>query len=247
MLGNLNSNSQSAKVLPKPNTPISANDFRIWTSQNLYRTSTSDMNGSSQVKNKTSAIPGYQGAIPGSASDNNFGKTFAKISREQFSRPVYLPSRLTEFFPNKPIVISEMGKTLGKFGGGLEDEYHTVSRFHGKATVGKEHPNYISDPWTTSSKEAFSPQEPLRKHICRTTKAEKWKKTKTNENQTCKNSGYVKNWLVCDGEGWLPIPQMHGDMVRTEYRNKFNKELPYHPKPLRPNPRVMKKKLEIVV
>ena len=239
--------SKSTKVLPLSSPKFVPDDFRIWTSQNLYRTSTADMQSPRPPKNKTSAIPGYQGAIPGSRSDNNFGKTFTKISREQLSRPVYLTSRLTEFFPNKPQIQSPMGRTLGKFGGGLQDEYHTVSHFHGQSTLSKEHPNYIGETWATSSKTAFTPQEGLRKHIFRTTNVEKWKNTAVNSRETCKNSGFVKNGLVCDGEGWLPIKELHGDMIKTEYRNKYNHEIPFHPKPLKPNPRKLNKKNEIVV
>ena len=127
------------------------------------------MQSSHPAKNKTSTIPSSQGTIPGSRTDNNFGKTFAKTSREEFSRLVYLTSRLTEFFLNKAQIQSPMDRSLGKFGGGLEDEYHTVSHFHGQWTFCKEHPHYISDAWSTTSKTAFTPQEWLRKHIFRTT------------------------------------------------------------------------------
>lgn len=241
MLGNFNSPQASKmQTFYSPSSTVKASDFRAWTSQNHYRTSTSDMTSPDPVKNKTSAIPGYQGTIPGTKSDNNFAKTFAKISREQFSRPVYLPPRTLEFFPNRPVQ-SSIPRTSGKFGGGLEDEYHTVSRFHGKSTLLKEHPNYVSDPWSTSSKEAFKPQEDVRKHTFRTTNLGKWKNTKFNENENTKSSGFIKNWLVCDGKGWLPVKSMHGDMTRTEYRTKFNNEVPFHPLPLNPNPRKMKK------
>lgn len=242
MLGNLNSPlSSTSQNFFKPTSPITANDFRAWTSHNQYRTSTHDMRSSSPPKNKTFAMPGYKGIVPGTKSDNNFGKTFTKISREQFTREIYLPTKPTEFFPNRPVVQTAMGRTLGKFGGGLDDEYHTVSRFHGKSTLNKEHPNYVCDPWTTTSKEAFKPQESERKHIFRTTKEDKWKKTLANQAEGTKSSGFIKNWLACDGSGWLPIKAFHGDMVRTEYRMKFNHEVPFHPKPLHPNTRKLKK------
>ena len=242
MLGNHNcSSSQSAKALPKFYQQVNANDFRAWTSQNLYRTSTSDMCSPSPQNNKDYAIPGYTGTIPGVKSDNNFGKTFTKISREQLSREVYLPSRVTEFFPKRPANQPVMGRTLGKFGGGLHDEYHTVSRFHGQSTLTKEHPNYMSNPWSTITRESFTPQEQHRKHLFRTTNLGEWKKTPSNTNENGKLSGFIKNSLICDGEGWLPIKELHVDMKKTEYRKKFNHEIPFHPKQLVPNERKLKK------
>lgn len=245
MLGNFNSpHASQTKTFCKASSPVTVTDFRSWSSHNQYRTSTSDMSSPDPVKNKTSAIPGYSGTIPGTNSDNNFGKTFTKISREQLTRAVYLPGRTTEFFPNRPLNAA-YSRTLGKFGGGLEDEYHTVSRFHGKSTLAKEHPNYVSDPWATSSQTAFKPQEDVRKHTFRTTNLNKWKNTKFNGNEGTKSSGFITNWLVCDGKGWLPIKSLHGDMIRTEYRNKYNHDVPFHPKPLKVNTRQMKKEIKL--
>ena len=234
--------SQSTKVFPKFENQIDSSDLRCWTSKHLYRTSTLDMSKTAPQKSKVYAIPGYQGTIPGVKSDNNFGKTFTKISREQLSRQVYLPNKTLEFFPNRPMVQTAFGRTQGKFGGGLEDEYQTISRFHGHSTLSKEHPNYISDPWTTTNKTEFKPQEPIRKHIFRTTHTEKWKKSQHSLNEATKSSGFVNNWLICDGNGWLPIKEMHGDMTNTEYRKRFNNEVPFHPDPLKSVPRKLKKK-----
>lgn len=246
MLGNLNSPQNSTcHNFFKPANPIAAEDFRVWTSNNHYRTSKNDMESSSPPKNKTYAVPGYKGVIPGTKSDNNFGKTFTKISREQFTREIYLPTKPSEFFPNRPVAQTSMGRTLGKFGGGLDDEYHTVSCFHGKSTLCKEHPNYVSDPWTTTTKGTYKNQAPERKHIFRTSKVEKWKRTLTCQAEGTKSSGFIKNWLACDGKGWLPIKAFHGDMMRTEYRMKYNHEVPFHPKPLHPNVRTLKKTINL--
>lgn len=35
-------------------------------------------------------------------------------------------------------------------------------------------------------------------------------------------SGYVVNSTLFDGTGWVPEKNLNSDMVRTEYRNKFN-------------------------
>ena len=243
-MNNLVLNSPRPYLLSK--SPLTPNDFRAWSSNHLYRTSTSDMHSASPPKNKNYAIPGYTGIIPGVASDNTFGKSFTKTSREQLSPEVYLPSRNIEVFPKKPAMKLLMKRTVGKFGGGLEDEYHTVSRFHGKSTLSKEHPNYINNIWTTVTREVYTPQELQRKQIFRTTNVEKWKKIPANLSDNCKSSGFINNRLICDGEGWLPIKQLHGDMKKTEYRNKFTNDIPFHPSPLKPNERKSKKALMIV-
>lgn len=35
-------------------------------------------------------------------------------------------------------------------------------------------------------------------------------------------SGFSVNATLFDGRGWLPDKVMHSDMVRTEYRNRYN-------------------------
>ena len=41
-------------------------------------------------------------------------------------------------------------------------------------------------------------------------------------------SGYIQNTTLFDGHGWLPEKCMHSDMVRTEYRMRYNKIKPFH-------------------
>ena len=41
-------------------------------------------------------------------------------------------------------------------------------------------------------------------------------------------SGFFRNRLLCDGKTWVPEKILHSDMVRTEYRKKFNQEKPFH-------------------
>jgi hypothetical protein len=38
----------------------------------------------------------------------------------------------------------------------------------------------------------------------------------------------MRNRMHGDGKGWIPDPVLNTDMVRTEYRNRFNKEKPFH-------------------
>ena len=110
----------------------------------MYRTSYRDMHKASPIKNKSYGIPGYSGHIPGTTADTNYGKRFAVVTREQFNRSKYLPARKTDLFPQRPMSLTSMERTISRFGGGLEDEYHTVSRFHGKSTIPMTHPNYTT-------------------------------------------------------------------------------------------------------
>lgn len=41
-------------------------------------------------------------------------------------------------------------------------------------------------------------------------------------------SGFFKNRQLLDGKGWVPDKMLHSDMVRTEYRNRFNVRKPFH-------------------
>ena len=48
-----------------------------------------------------------------------------------------------------------------------------------------------------------------------------------------KASGYIGNSTLFDGTGWVTEKNMHTDMYRTEYRNRFNQEKPFHKTALR--------------
>lgn len=218
--------------------PINPRDFLAWTNKNHYRTSSLDMSSKAPAPSKTYAIPGYSGYIPG-ASDTPMEKGFTRITRDQFSREIYLPARTTDSFPKRPVSLS---MTLGKFGGGLEDEYHTVSRFHGKTTIPMTHPNYQDNLWLTSSSISYVPQEELRPTIYRKTGYQPTKAKKVSKRAKTAASGFVQNSTFFDGHGWVPIEKLHGDMTVSEYRNRFNPYVPFHPKKLKTNVREMKKK-----
>mmetsp|Transcript_32108 Transcript_32108/g.31859 ORF Transcript_32108/g.31859 Transcript_32108/m.31859 type:complete len:204 (+) Transcript_32108:155-766(+) len=191
---------------------------------------------------KTTANPGYAGYIPGSVSDNNFAKTFARVSREQLTREKYLPERVTQYFPNRPFTTTSIGRTLYKFGGGLDDEYHRVSHFHGQATIPKEHPNVANHNWDTTYRSTFLNQEKERPRLYRSTNSGFWKNTECSKRPSTQASGFVQNSTLFDGHGWLPVKEMHGNMRDTEYRKRYNPEVPFHPVALKPNERKLKKR-----
>lgn len=151
MLGNLNTQyrKRDASDAPKRDTDVQNGHFKSWSNAHMYRTSTRDMGKRYPQSTKNQVIPGYQGHVPGNHADNNFAKSKTQASRDQFNREKFQPSRSTGSFPAKPFALSLMGTTLGKFGGGLEDEYHAVSRKHGGSTIPMAHPNYSQSSWTS--------------------------------------------------------------------------------------------------
>lgn len=50
-----------------------------------------------------------------------------------------------------------------------------------------------------------------------------------------KASGYIGNSTLFDGTGWVTEKNMHTDMMRTEYRNRFNQDKPFHKSCIRIN------------
>ena len=237
--------SFSAQELPKKEVDLNPHDFQAWHTQHHYRTHYRDMTKKAPAPPKKYAIPGYAGYIPSSMVDNNYGKTFTQTSKEQLNRNKYLPERLTDSFPQRPFTSETMGKTLGKFGGGLEDEYHTISRFHGKCTIPMSHPNYTNTSWETSYAAVHVPQEPQRTRIFRTTDMSAWKAVEPCPRPRAQSSGFVGNSTLFDGHGWVPMRHLHGDMKPTEYRNRFNMYMPFHPRPLKPNARKMRKREKV--
>lgn len=237
-----NSPTKTYSTTPGRQRKISAEDFTEWASKNLYRSSYRDMHKQSPVKNKNYAIPGYSGHIPGKNADTNYGKRFAIVSREQFTRDKYLPQRQTELFPQRPLSLSPISRNLGKFGGGIEDEFHTVSRFHGRSTIPMTHPNYTASDWSTNYTNTYVKQEDVRPSIFRKTDPEFRKRVPVVDREVAKASGFVQNSTLFDGHGWLPISQLHGDMGYSEYRNRYNPDVNFHPSPLKANNRKMPRK-----
>ncbi len=50
----------------------------------------------------------------------------------------------------------------------------------------------------------------------------------SNRPSTVDRSGYTQNSLLFDGTTWVPHRSLHGDQVRTEYRDRYNKVKPFH-------------------
>ena len=213
---------------PKQHVDVVASDFEVWNKQYQYRTSYRDMNKRKPAKAKQSVIPGYTGHIPGIVADTRFGKRVTQLALEEFNRKHFDRkhfSRTTEVFAERPL-----SSETRRFGGGLEDEYQTVSHLYGKTTIPEPHPNFGESVWETTQQAAYSLLEGSPPDL------------KKRPRLRTLPSGFAANSLLCDGFGWRPLKHLEASMRHTEYRTRFHMYLPFHPKPLKPNLRTMKRK-----
>ena len=54
------------------------------------------------------------------------------------------------------------------------------------------------------------------------------KQLTTGYRASTKASGFVENSTLFDGTGWVPAKNLHSDLIRTEYRMRFNQAKPFH-------------------
>ena len=60
-------------------------------------------------------------------------------------------------------------------------------------------------------------------------------RAKETASHRAKASGYILNSTLFDGTGWETEKNLHTDMMRTEYRNRFNQAKPFHKETIRIN------------
>lgn len=58
-------------------------------------------------------------------------------------------------------------------------------------------------------------------------------------------SGFVTALTTFDGTTWVPEKNSHTDIVRTEYRNRFNQPKPFHKAALRQSLAVLPRRVLI--
>ena len=69
---------------PEKERPFTSDNFFLWSTNHMYRTSYNDMSAKKQVDKKAYAIPKYGGYVPTKIPNNELGKTYTKISRRCF-------------------------------------------------------------------------------------------------------------------------------------------------------------------
>ncbi len=75
-------------------------------------------------------------------------------------------------------------------------------------------------PWASTTHDAF--RNPAERVDPTYRQTDKWLQTEA------KGSGYATNHACFDGKGWNPHPILKGDNNRTEYRDRFNADHPFH-------------------
>jgi hypothetical protein len=124
----------------------------------------------------------------------------------------------------------------------VDGTLHAVSHKYGKTTIMDSHPAIKGDIYTTSTAKTYkSPATRSKPNWRDRTKGQSFTATKgiaqtsTPRAYSCgikgvpiKTSGYVMNSTLFDGTGWVTEKNLHSDMRRTEYRNRYNPEKKFH-------------------
>jgi len=201
---------------------IDSNKFHAWTHENMYRTSYGSAYSQKPHEPKNNVVPGYGGFVPGMKSKSEFGRSFAQIGKESFSKP--------DLGSNK-FNLSSTGFNLDPKA--LADPTLTaMSHKYGVPTVQKHHPSLAPTDYLSQTHSAF--QDP----------STRVNPTYRNSSVDCvntkgltKKSGYETNSITFDGVGWLPKEKTNSPRQTTEYRKRFNCEKPIHIYPTVHQPR----------
>ena len=117
----------------------------------------------------------------------------------------------------------------------------------GRGTLQPNHPNQHDRKWSTVQRDTF-------KNPCTRTKPNFRTKCTSNlqsfdgnmreawRSQAAFSSGFQNNAQLFDGTSWVPEKNLHTDIIRTEYRNRFNQKKPFHKACLMSNLGKMQKK-----
>ena len=117
---------------------------------------------------------------------------------------------------------------------------HAIHNRYGKSTLPLSHPCVWDRAVTTTTRDTFSnprfkQRNNLRAKISYMDKIDFDNTIKTPQNGqgNVTASGFATAMNFFDGSTWRTEKNLHTDMVRTEYRNKFNPKKPFHKAHLR--------------
>ena len=107
-----------------------------------------------------------------------------------------------------------------------------VSTRYGTTTMPDTHPAIKGDIYTTTTAKTFrNPGKRSKPNWRERVKGSDFAPSRSRSQAAAKfgpASGYVVNSTLFDGTGWVPEKNLHTDMVRTEYRNRFNPAKKFH-------------------
>lgn len=193
--------------------PITVDKFNQWTKDNMYRTSYGTLYTVKPSDPKNVVYPGYAGFIPGLKSNNEYGKTFSQIARDSFAKP--------QLGVNK-FKLSSTGFNFRKHDF-IDQSIEAKTHKYGSQTIQKHHPCINAEAWETQTQAIYkNPRGQLNPTYRETDKFLQTHKPRTIQ------SGFSENFKTCDGTGWVPENVLNANRVWTEYRVRYNQQMPFH-------------------
>lgn len=167
-------------------------------------------------------MPNYQGYIPGKDSNNELGRTFSKVTRKCFDQAK---------LDNKPFMFSTTGFNQSKLPR-TDSTLFASTHKYGKCTLQPTHPCVDDKNWTTTARNSWRKPVEHNKPTSRRNGTQSQVKFDNgllaSYRPSTTASGFGTGMKLFDGHNWMPMKNMHSDNVRTEYRNRFNKDKPFH-------------------
>jgi hypothetical protein len=159
--------------------------------------------------------------MPGVVANNKFANTISETSRKVFtSKKLDDKEHLYSTTGFNSIRIPKHDATL-----------HGVSHKFGKSTIMDTHPNIKKKKMNSTSRKTYQDPRELARPTWRVRHASTDfdpQRSKETTREKAKASGYIGNSTLFDGTGWVTEKNLHTDMFRTEYRNRFNQAKPFH-------------------
>lgn len=170
---------------------------------------------------KTYAIPGYAGFINGRSGDSELGRSFTKITR-----------RCLEKEGNFRRTCEKWQSVDFKTDQQTFDKTRPVQfRGYGRRTKYDEH-EAVFEEWSTSFRKTYlKPNlrtKPNAHFKLPVGDCEFDNTMKEGYRRSTKASGFQANAQLFDETSWKTEANVHTDIIRTEYRNRFNQPKPFH-------------------
>lgn len=187
----------------------------------MYRTHYQDMSEKTPVPLRNYAIPKYAGFIPGKEGNSELGRSYTKITRRCINKEEEFQKtsdrfRSTDFKSDQ----RAFDKTRPNF-----------FRGYGKTTMLAPHP-CLNEEWSTSFRKTYLKPNTRTKPNAHTQLPVQEIEHDNNLNVASRTStiasGFQANSQLFDETSWRTEANTHTDIIRTEYRNRYNQAKPFH-------------------
>jgi len=186
-----------------------------WSSGHMYRTSYHDMSKKEAVPLKQYAIPKYAGFIPGNTGNSELGRSYTKITRRCFGKEDNFQKTHTRFQSEEFLTEQR----------GFDKTRPTFFRGYGKETRLIPHPA-LDEEWSTTFRKTYLKPNNRAKpnaHQKLSVAECEFDNTLTNGYRASTiATGFQANAQLFDETSWKTENNTHTDILRTEYRNRYN-------------------------